>query len=197
MRLVNRMLIAGGVLALPLLFVSLPGAHPVAATSQPGSVLCTALSGLVRFHPPLTNAGTTSEVATFKITLNSCTSSGGGAPPSGGYGSATLSQSTNSCANVAVRSSSPVSVAIRWSPADSGTTAVRFPGFAPLQTTNPGIRLGGRGTTASGSYTGRDGGASSTARVIWGLSANQIDAACGTRSGLKVLKIQSGSLRLK
>lgn len=167
-----------------------------AASPQPGTVRCAGVTGVVRFHPPLTSTGTAPEVASISMTLSHCTAGGGAVTPQGGSGSAVFSPTTNSCSDVTARSRVPVSLAISWSPRTDGRSEIRFPGYVPLDTARAGVKLGGRGTRATGSYTGANEGASSTARVIWDVSSSQIAAACAATSGLRVLKIDSGSLSL-
>ncbi len=194
----RRRLAIACALALSPGLVALPEARLLGvATVEPGTVQCTDLTGQVRFHPPLAATGSAPEVASMKLTLAGCTIGGGNVTPSAGHGSVAISMTSNACTTLTTKSVGAMSVAIRWSPSRAGTTSIRFPGLVHMKTGTTGLQLGGPGTTASGSYTGADGGASSTATVLWSLSATQIAAACAAKKGLGVMRIQGGNVNLR
>ena len=163
---------------------------------QAGSVVCTTLTGTMKFDPPLTSAGTSPEVAPLRLVISGCTASGG-ATPKEGHGSAAIPLHTNNCSSLTSRSKSPITLAIRWSPTTDETSEVRLAEFAPTKTAAIGFRLGGSKTTVNGSYPGSNHGASSRATLVSSTSPSKLASACASTKGLEVLKIVGSSLELK
>jgi len=196
MRLGSRSSVAGWAL-LPLLSLLTLSGHSAMTSPQPGTVSCTQVTGSVRFDPPLTNDGSASEVASLLLVVKGCAAGGGGSTPRLAHGSTELSMTSSSCANLSSGSKTTVNIAISWRPTKDGSTEVNFPGYSLTSTSDLGFSLGGEHTSASGSYAGTDAGASSTATVTFNLTPAKVEVACGTRKGLKSLKIQTGLLSLK
>jgi len=169
----------------------LPAAAAAGGT-QPGTVSCKQLSGGIRFNPPLKTDGTSPEVTNVNVTARDCKAHDGGATPHTGKGTEAFS-GTNDCATLESGDDTPASFSVEWSSGD-GESTIAFAGFSTLTTGKAGFSVGGIGTEVSGSYPGADGGASSTATVISNLTSAQIASACNGSSGLRSLKIRSGSL---
>lgn len=164
---------------------------------QAGTVDCSDVNGLVTFNPPLTDGGTSPEVALAQVTFTGCAGADGAATPAAGYGTVSLFTPTNDCTSLE-SGGGPIatSLAIGWSPTALGTSSITFPGFSMSSSGNAGFDMGGAGTTVSGSYPGDDGGASATATGFSTVPAAQIAAACGSPDGLESLTIVGGSLNL-
>lgn len=187
-----------GCLTMLLTLALAPDALPAGASvGGTGTLRCTQVTGQLKFHPPLTTAGASSEVGSLKLSISGCTAKGGGVAPSDGLGSASFPLASSACSSLSSKSASAISLSIRWSPLEAGVTIVQFPGFARLKTDPPGVRLGGTGTSASGSYTGADGGASSSGKMLWSISASDIAGQCTSGKGLRTLAIASGIIILK
>lgn len=166
------------------------------AGTQPGSVSCTQVTGVVRFDPPLTTGGSASEVASLALLVKGCLASGGGSSPRVGHGSGDLSMATNGCTNLSSASKAAVTIAVAWRPTKVGSSEVTFAGYSPTTAASLGLKMGGRRTSASGSYVGTDAGAASTATVTFNLTPTEVEAACASANGLKMLKIAAGVLAL-
>lgn len=173
-------------------FFSWAGA--AAAGTQPGSVTCSQVTGRLTFAPPLTQGGSASEVASLALVLKGCLAVGGGSSPSVAHGAGILPMTANTCASLASRTRGSLEIAISWRPTTDGSTTVAFPGFTPTTGTNQGLHMGGRHTSAAGSYAGTDGGARSVAAMTFGSTPTRVASACASSTGLKRLKVQSGFL---
>ncbi|HYA68385.1 MAG TPA: hypothetical protein VED63_06610, partial [Acidimicrobiales bacterium] len=162
---------------------------------QTGTVACNDVSGTVTFNPPLTDGGTSPEVALAQVTIGGCVGADGATTPDAGYGTVSLFTSTDDCADLAA-GGAPIatSLAVGWSPTTLGTSSIDFSGFSLSPSGGAGFSLGGSGTTVSGSYPGEDGGASTTATAVATLSTADIIAACGSTDGLESLTLTGGSL---
>jgi hypothetical protein len=162
---------------------------------QSGSVACSGVSGMVTFNPPLTDGGTSPEVALAQVTLTGCVGADGATSPDAGYGTVSLFTPTDDCASLD-SGGAPIatSLAVGWSPTTLGTSAIGFSGFSLLSNGDAGFSLGGAGTSVSGSYPGDDAGASTTATAFSTMSTAEIAAACGSADGLESLTLAGGSL---
>ncbi|HYA68317.1 MAG TPA: hypothetical protein VED63_06265 [Acidimicrobiales bacterium] len=168
-----------------------------ASVSQPGTVECRAVSGVIKFNPPLTSGGSSAEAAALRIAVKGCKASGGGLTPHVGKGFVVLTTTTNNCDDLTSGEIRGVALVIRWSPTKIGDSTLAFPGFTPVAGGKVGLSAGGAGTTVSGSYAGTDGGASSTLALISNLSATQEVKACQSVRGLRSVTIQEGTLVLQ
>jgi hypothetical protein len=171
-------------------------APAVSAGSQPGTVTCTGLHGTVQFTPPLTTGGSSPEVASVQATMNHCVALDGGATPSVGHGATALFLASNGCENLTSASTNPISFAIKWSPAGDGATTINFPGFGPGPAATS-LEMAGGATTASGSYTGSDGGASTTVVITLKSNPAAVASACNSANGLQVLPIAAGTMNIR
>lgn len=161
---------------------------------QPGTATCGSLQGTVQFTPPLVSGGSSPEVASIQMTMNSCAAVSG-APPSVGHAAGVFVMASNDCGSLGAASPRPTSMAIKWSPTGDGATTIRWPGFGP-DPASTGLQLGGGGTTASGSYAGSDVGGSTTADILLGTNPASIAATCASPNGLQILPIAGGSVSI-
>lgn len=198
MTLGRKLVTTAGVMSISLGLLSVHDAWPAVAASvaQPGSITCTGLSGTIEFSPPLLKDGTSSEVASVMLTLRACTTSGGGKKPSTGNATASVTNISNNCEHFVLGFTDQETLAIKWAPSKKILPSeISFPGYEPTTSGgNFGFKIGGSGTTVSGSYAGSDKGAGSTAEFISDKTKTQI-ASCG--SELEVVKFTSGTLTLQ
>jgi hypothetical protein len=170
-------------------------AHTQGAVS--GTIDCTGVTGAVVFKPPLTASGGSAETDTINIVVTGCTASAGSsASPTKGRVTGQLPTPSNSCASL-ITNTSPIHLKVVWSPKKDGQTAGTFSGFTLLLTPTLGFSLPntGGGVTANGSYTGSDGGASSTATAFSNVTQSQALTTCAN-SGLKKLTITTGTVHI-
>jgi len=196
-RLGTRLRVGAGTLLLSIGLAGALGAGTAAATSpQRGTVSCKGVSGSIRFDPPLKNNGGSPEVSILKVVVGDCKGRGGGATPTDGKATQKFSSNTNSCGILKSGEASVNNLAVRWY-GPPGTSTVSFSGLSALGGGGIGFSLGGGGTSVSGSYPGKDGGATSAATVVSGMSSQQVNGDCSSAVGLRKLTIQSGTLDLK
>lgn len=191
--------------------VAAPGtASASGAITANGTITCNSITGSITFKPPLVNNGSAPETSTAKITESGCTDTSTNLPAGTvvtGSVKTTLSNgsSTDSCTSLLTSSSE--SLPVKWS-GKSGKTkvgiepsVVAFSGYNVVSNSKgdegfqlPGNGSGGSGTaSATGSFTGTDGGASSSAVVYSTSTAGQLLSECG-KKGIKKLTInKSGS----
>jgi hypothetical protein len=117
----------------------------------------------------------------------------------GGTASATISNTTNSCTSLIT--SRPLTINITWAPATTHPSVLSFSGYGGTTGTagGEGFKLPGTGDTAkvTGSFSGSDHGASSTAVAVSGQSTTQLLAACGSAAGLTSIQVTSGTVTLQ
>ena len=164
------------------------------------------ISGTITFTPPLKNGGTASEVTSVKIKEKDCTTTAtnlahGGTLKGKVKQSISSPTSTNSCTGLTTSAPETLTVKWKWLNAhgvalDNVTpTVISFSGYNIVSSTNPpwtvsgdeGFQLpGGSSPTSSatGSFIGTDGGASSTAVAYLGLTATQLANDCASSGGL-------------
>ena len=167
MRHKGRIILGVGALLLPLTLVSTIGVGSAAAkgkSPQPGTVTCSKITGTFKFNPPLfATATSSSETVTVKSTATGCVAKGGLSPTKGTTVTTSVFTS-NGCQAVLLAKGKPTTLTTKWSPGTITPSVVSFP--APTATQTPiTISYGGAGTSATGSYTGTDGGASSKVTV--------------------------------
>lgn len=172
-----------------------------------GSVTCTGISGKIKFDPPLTLSGgssVTKAVAKVKATLTGCTSSKGDSPSIGMVTTKIVTKNPNGKANACtgLETPRPVSLTIQWTnPKAVAPSTVSFSSYAIGSNSagDEGFVLPGSGGTVSitGSYKGKNGGASSTAAVYSNKTASSLASACTSPNGLGKLKLTGGSATLK
>ena len=175
-------------------------------TATCGTAGHSGITGTITFTPPLKNGGTASENTTVSIKEKPCTDTATNLASGGklkGKVKESLSSltSTNSCTGLTT--SAPETLTIKWSYKNASgvsldtiaNTVISFSGYNIVSSTNPpwatagdqGFQLpGGTSPTASatGSFLGTDGGASSNAEAFLGLTAAQLASDCASSGGL-------------
>jgi hypothetical protein len=196
MRPTRKIIIGTGALLVPLALVTAIGPTTAWAKStvQPGTVTCKSVTGYVKFSPGLTAAGGKSVKVTSSTTYSSCTATGGGISPTKGTEKSTSTASSNGCTAVLEAAPTTETFTTKWSPSNIASSTTIFPASAIKSSESPvSLTYGGTGTTGTGSYTGTDGGAKTTATVVFTQTVASITSACTTKAGLKELTIASGS----
>jgi hypothetical protein len=152
-----------------------------------GTLTCSTVNATLKFAPPLSSKGLTTgtETTSIKGTVSGCKVGGGGtvSPTGGKISSKIVSQNGNSCSGFLTGASkTPEGFTTKWSPGTISPTTSVFPAGTTTGITSPdlGFKLGGKGVTETGSYTGTDGGASSTATVLTNLTSTSQFCASGT-----------------
>ena len=180
---------------------------PVSAT---GSIRCSGVDGSVGFSPPLTVGGSGPEHVTVTVQLHRCSTSGSNVPVvSRGTATLGLSIPTSACAGLVQfpsstgdvstpTSSRTLTIRTSWTPAAVRPSELTFSGFVTTvdQSGDVGFAFPGKGHRAvmSGSFTGSDRGALSTASIVTAEQPGQISAACSQLGGLGSIAIVSGEV---
>jgi hypothetical protein len=172
------------------------------ATSQQGTVeaatgtISCAVGGEVTFSPGLTNTPVTPVTMAVTLDLNRCTAKA--TDHASPYGLATTKETLvgADCTTVFVLAPPiPIAATVTWGPAAIADTSVDFPGFqASTQgsTMDAGFLLPGTtgAASATGSYTGSDGGATSHVSAWTTKTLSQLTAGCARTTGLTKLHVR-------
>ena len=172
---------------------------PTAKTAT-GEVMCTHLVGQLTFSPPLKDKGTSAETTAISLQASGCTASGSNVSAvTGSDASGTITSPTNSC--TALLTSRTLSIRIIWAPSTIRPSVLTFSGYraAASGSGGQGFALPNTGGTAkvTGSFSGSDQGAASSAQTYSGQTATQLLAACGSSVGLTSLQVTSGTVTLR
>ena len=170
---------------------------PAWAQMEPGTAQCLVLSGTIRFDPPLTNSGGAPDALTGGFRLTQCTAESGPTPIRALAG--VHANVENSCAGIL-----PVTgfqdtgfrTTIWWGLRTISPTTVEFAGVSAIPSKDLELVIGGSTTTASGSYSGPDEGASSTATINTADTVEQIMKACSSAQGLSKVNVVGGRLHV-
>ena len=204
-RLVGTGLIVGGMMAASVVLASTTaGAKPAS-----GTITC-AVTGTITFLAPLTPSATKKVRTDVALKLSGCVVGGGIGAASVGHttnynsSKSNIYKLTGGCAalseNNAVpttwKSITPLSFA-RDHTTNYNSSKSNFSGVeaesglqGQMEWVYPGV---GGTASGSGSFTGTDGGASSTMRLISNTTAAQAMTTCESPGGLKSLSIDSGT----
>jgi len=208
----KKLWISAAALAMAVTFIGVVGATPAAAVvtiTANGTVTCTSLGGKIAFSPALHTVGTTnSDTSTVSVKLAGCSTTSTNLPAGSiitGKATSTIvttttDNSANACAGLAT--SRATVQTISWTDKSSGgvtlakltKTVVSFSGFDILVngSSDPGFDLSkdsGGTASATGSFLGSDGGASSEANIFAKKTTTQITTSCGTATGLASLAL--------
>jgi hypothetical protein len=158
--------------------------------------------------PSLVNGGTLPVTISIKAKVTGCSSSIPGLSISGSL-SGTLTAAVNDCANVNSPPGLTGTLTLKWkaSPGllDPVTTITVNPNSVVSGNFNLGsafwgeLQLGnppGAAVAVSGSFAGGDGGATSTATMIFSQDVNTFVSLCST-TGIKALNIGVGTITLQ
>ena len=189
-----RFVPAAGLLIVPL---ALRGPSMQAATVQHGTADCTGVTGSITFTPPLTTSGSAQEKIAGSFKFSHCTAHGGTDP-------------IRAVANLraTVQSGCPgivpplgylgytLSATIWWGIRSIAPSHVAFVGIDSSNGSNISLVVGGPNTSATGSYSGADGGATSMASIATKTTVAQATQACSSARGLSHLAIASGTVHI-
>ncbi len=169
-------------------------------------VHCTSITGTISFSPALKLPGTTSgaEKSTVKLTLGGCTAT----PTTGGtavtvtkgvVSGALTGSGGSACTGLLGSSAQSGTLTTKWttSPALSSGSTVLTPHtvLGGTNGTNGTFSIPGAvPPSATGSFQGTDGGASTIASAVTSQTVTQLLTSCGTALGLKSVSIASGTL---
>jgi hypothetical protein len=158
------------------------------------------MTGSLTFTPPLTNKGGSAESTAVALRAAGCTTKGSNVSTvTGGSASATISITSNSCTELIT--SRALTVNIAWAPTTVRPSVLTFSGYGG--TTGPsggeGFKLPNPGGTAkvTGSFSGSDHGAGSSALALSNETTTQLLSACGSPSGLTSVQVTSGTVTLQ
>ena len=204
--MIRKMLIIAAAAAIPVSMIGATAATSSAATPKVDATnytaSCTGIAATASFKPALTSSGsaTSNEATKIKGKASSCTATptGGGTPVTitGATISGTINDATSdhSCGGLATATSETGSLKITWktSPKLTNSTSVVNP-----SSVSGGVGADGHatfsitfGAATSGPFQGSDNGTSSSTNAETTTTLSQILTACGSKSGLKSIKIQ-------
>jgi hypothetical protein len=213
----KKLLIAAATAVLALGVVAVIGVTSAGATlptiTANGTINCTTLGGKIAFSPPLETTGdSNSETASVAVPLKGCSFTSTNLPAgsivtgkvTSSIATVTSDNSANSCGGLATSRATTQSV--KWTDKNSagtqlahivGTTA-SFSGFDVLfsPANEPGFDLPqdtGGTVSATGSFTGTDGGATSEANIFAKKTIAQITALCNNETTDGMVKLPVGA----
>lgn len=203
--MIRKMLVVAAAVAMPVSVIAATTGPAVAATPKVDAthytVTCGAIAATASFKPALTLAGVvtpTLETTKIKGTAGSCvaTPSTGGTPITISKatitGTLTNAASNLDCGGLATATTEAGSLTVKWktSPALTATSSTATPtsvmgAVGADGNATFGISFSG----VSGPFQGTDSGTSSTNDAETTTSAGAILGTCGSKSGLKSIKI--------
>jgi len=186
-----RRLLVVGVASLSLLStLALTG--PAAAAKHrvvvaTGSITCTKVTGSITFSPPVHHVATGPETQTFSFHASGCTTRKSNVRSvTSGYLSYSVHRPNNSC--LGLLAAEPSTGSGTWTPRWIHATTASFSGFTFVDNTtgDVGFTVPNTNGTArtTGSFTGGDHGARSTATIYINMTALQFRDACLSPAGV-------------
>ena len=175
------------------------------------TITCNTLTkAVIQPKPTLVTGGALPATVKIKGALSGCTTNAPGVTSITGTFSGTLTGGVNDCASLVGPTTNTGTITIKWkaSPAlitpvstvtiNSGSAvgglhALGSASYGQFQLGNPP----GAALSVTGSFTGGDGGATSTATVVTTQDVGEILTLCGTPKGVKVLNIGIGTITLQ
>lgn len=176
------------------------------------TITCNSLNkASIKLKPALVNGGALPTTVSIKGSLAGCTTNAPGVTSITGSFKGTLTGTANDCVNLLGPTANTGTLTIKWKSTPglinaSSTVTINagsavggaFAGLPPaafgqFQLGNPP----GAALSVSGSFTGGDGGATSTSTVVTTQSVGEILGLCGTTNGVKALNIGIGTLTLQ
>ncbi len=193
-------------LGLPAILATACSSSPSAApptttlTLATGEVTCTDITGALTFSPPLTTKGGSAESTAITLTAGRCTTKGSNVTTvTGATESATITSATNSCTGLLT--SRALTINIAWNPTTIRPSVLTFSGYAGTSSSagDVGFALPSSGGDAkvTGSFSGADHGAGSTATALSSQTGTQLLAACASSAGLTSVQVSSGTMTLQ
>ncbi len=199
------------VLALAVSTLSLAAAVAHAAGTVDASnstITCSTITkGVIKADPPFVNGGTAPGTLKFKGKLSGCTTDAAVTSITGSF-SGVLTGATNDCASLAGATTSAGTITIKWKASPelivkTSTVTVSSGGsVGSVFTLGPSVYgqfdLGapvGNALAVAGSFTGGDGGATSSATIITTQDLLSTFTLCDT--GVKTLNMGVGTVTLQ
>lgn len=178
---------------LPLAPASAGSTKTVVAT---GSVTCTQISGTITYHPAEHHVGTTTESQVLTFHAGDCTTKGSNVHHvTGGSLTVVMHRPSNSCLDLLASEASTGTGF--WTPKSVAATKGAFSGYTIVVNAqgDAGFSIPNTGGTAklSGSFAGKNHGATSRATVYTNMTAVQFIKACKSSAGLSTQKILGGT----
>jgi len=173
------------------------GSGSAGAQVEQGNAQCLVSSGTISFNPPLVDPGGAPDAVTGSIRLTHCTAGKGPTPIRAlAEVRATVEDSCAGILPLDGFEDSSLDTGIWWGLRSIAPTRVDFAGVSDTTSKNLELVIGGPNTTATGSYSGSDQGASSTATIMTGETVDEITKACSSAPGLSKVKVVGGSLHV-
>lgn len=204
--MIRKMLVIAAAVAMPVSIIAVSGgiagaSNPHAGSATTDTIICTKISGSVKFSPALNNKGYTSGVTTTTVsaTLTGCTVKGTYADKvTSGAVTGTIKSTKGkggTCAGVTAKSITDAgTLTTKWkaTPAvpNSGLNIKSIAGGVKNNHgtfTIPGTTKG----TAAGSFQGANKGASDKTVAQTTDTVTQLATACGSKGGLSSLAIET------
>ncbi len=199
-------------LVLPLAALGMAATvHAAGTVDASNSVITcnTITKGVIQPKPALVTGGTLPGTVKIKGTLSGCTTNAPGVTSISGSFSGLLTGGTNDCAALVGPTPNTGTITVKWKAVpglinpvstvtiNAGSAVGGLFGFGPafygqFQLGNPP----GAPLSVAGSFTGGDGGATSTSNVLTSQDTGAILALCGA-TGVKTLNIGIGTITLK
>ena len=201
-------------IALPIAALCLAAtAHAAGTVDASNSVItCSTITkAVIQPKPALLNGGTLPGTVKIKGSLSGCTTNAPGVTSITGSFKGELTGGTNDCVNLLGPTANTGTIEIKWkaTPAlvnSASTVTVNngsavgglFLGLLPaaygqFQLGNPP----GAALSVAGSFTGGNGGATSTANIITTQDFGAITTLCASSTGVKALNIGLGTISLQ
>jgi hypothetical protein len=200
-------------LVLPIAALCLAAtAHAAGTVDASNSVItCNTLTkAVIQPKPALINGGSLPATVKIKGTLSGCSTNAPGVTSISGSFSGLLTGGTNDCASLIGPTTNTGTITLKWKSVPglinpiSTVTVTSGSAVGGLFSLPPGaygqFQLGnppGAALAVAGSFTGGNGGATSTATVITTQDAIGIGVQCGTATGVKSLNIGIGTITLQ
>ena len=175
------------------------------------TITCNTLTkAVIQPKPALMNGGALPATVKIKGTLSGCTTNAPGVTSISGSFSGVLGGGVNDCASLLGPTANTGTITLKWKSVPgliipTSTVTVNagsaVGGLFNLGTASYGeFTLGnppGAALTVAGSFTGGDGGATSTSTVITTQDVGAIGALCASATGVKTLNIGVGTIKLQ
>ena len=175
------------------------------------TITCSTLTkAVIQPKPALVNSGALPATVKIKGTLSGCTTNAPGVTSITGSFSGLLTGGVNDCGSLIGPTANTGTITLKWKSvpgliiptstvtvnagsAVGGLFLLGSAAYGQFQLGNPP----GAALSVAGSFTGGDGGATSTATVITTQDVGAIGTLCGSATGVKLLNIGLGTITLQ
>jgi hypothetical protein len=199
--------------ALPLAALCVAATAHAAGTvdASNSTITCNTLTkAVIQPKPALVNGGTLPATVKIKGQLSGCTTNAPGVTSISGSFSGLLTGGLNDCGSLIGPTANTGTITLKWKSvpalinpvstvtinagsAVGGLFVLGSGTYGQFQLGNPP----GAALSVAGSFTGGDGGATSTSTVITTQDVGEIAAQCGGLKGVKTLNIGVGQIKLQ